>query len=175
MSTQDLPTAPPQQPPPTSHWEPIREAAGPPEGWRFAGFWIRFLAYLIDGLIQAGLLVAIYLVATSLGQAPDPEPGLDRVEAEQLTRLILIWVVVVLAYFPIFWARGATPGMMLFKLRVVRTTDGSRLGIGRAIVRYIGFIISAWAIYIGLIWVAFDDRKQGWHDKIADSFVIRPA
>jgi uncharacterized RDD family membrane protein YckC len=171
---QDAPQAPPQwAPPPASHWEPIKDKAGPPEGYRFAGFWIRLLAYLIDGLILSSILIAIILLPTPAGRIP-LEPGLTQAESNRLGILILIWVAFYLAYFPIFWALGATPGMRLFRLRVVRP-DGSRLGIGRGIVRFIGFILSAWALYIGLIWAAFDDRKQGWHDKLADSFVVRPA
>jgi uncharacterized RDD family membrane protein YckC len=63
--------------------------------------------------------------------------------------------------------------MMLFALRVVRDGDGSRLGVGRALLRYVGFVVSAWALLIGLIWAAFDARKQGWHDKIAGTLVVR--
>jgi uncharacterized RDD family membrane protein YckC len=170
------PQAPPPQfaPPPASYWVPPPEKAGAPEGYRFAGFWIRFLAYLIDSVIVVipffVLLFAIPGLTGGLSGrgAVDPEAG------QGIGLLVLAWLVLLLVYFPIFWARGATPGMMPFKMRIVRTKDGSRLGIGRAILRYIGFILSGWALYIGLIWAAFDDRKQGWHDKLADSFVIRP-
>ena len=46
-------------------------------------------------------------------------------------------------------------------------------GIGRALGRFLGYLISTIALYIGLIWAAFDPRKQGWHDKIASTFVVR--
>jgi uncharacterized RDD family membrane protein YckC len=44
----------------------------------------------------------------------------------------------------------------------------------RGLLRYVGFIIAALPLLIGLIWAAFDARKQGWHDKIASTVVIRP-
>ncbi len=62
--------------------------------------------------------------------------------------------------------------MRLFKLRVIRT-DGSALTMTQAAIRWVGVLVSVLAIFIGLIWVAFDPQKQGWHDKIADTYVIR--
>ncbi len=61
--------------------------------------------------------------------------------------------------------------MKLLDLRVVRT-DGTSLGVAAAVVRYIGLIISCLVLFLGVIWVAFDARKQGWHDKIAGTFVV---
>ena len=58
-------------------------------------------------------------------------------------------------------------------LHVVDAATGRNIGVGRAIGRFVGYIISAVPLYIGLIWVAFDPRKQGWHDKIASTFVVR--
>jgi uncharacterized RDD family membrane protein YckC len=77
-------------------------------------------------------------------------------------------------YFVGFWAwRGQTPGMMLLGLRIARDADGTPPGLGRSILRYIGFFISALVLFIGFIWIAFDRRKQGWHDKIAGTVVVR--
>jgi len=82
-----------------------------------------------------------------------------------------------LAYFLYFWSAhgsGQTPGMRALRLRVIRT-DGTYMSVGRAFLRNIGLGISTIALGIGLLWVAFDKNKQGWHDKIADTFVIRTA
>jgi uncharacterized RDD family membrane protein YckC len=57
---------------------------------------------------------------------------------------------------------------------VVRT-DGSNLDIGQALIRYVGFVISGICLGIGFIWAAFDPNKQGWHDKIAGTYVIKTA
>ena len=81
-----------------------------------------------------------------------------------------------LVYFVGLWAwRGQTAGMMLFKLRVVRADDGGDVDVVRSILRYVGLIISFAVILVGVIWVAFDGRKQGWHDKIGSTVVVRPA
>jgi uncharacterized RDD family membrane protein YckC len=63
--------------------------------------------------------------------------------------------------------------MMLLGLRVARESDGSAPGLGRSFLRYIGYFVSGLALGIGFLWVAFDSRKQGWHDKIAGTVVIR--
>jgi uncharacterized RDD family membrane protein YckC len=88
-----------------------------------------------------------------------------------------IQLLLSLIYFAYFWSgpeKGQTLGMSLFNLHVVRA-DGSYLDASRALIRFIGFFISQSALGIGLLWAAFDANKQGWHDKIAGTYVIRAA
>ena len=81
-------------------------------------------------------------------------------------------VTVVIGYAFIFWIlTGQTPGMMLLGLRVV-STDGGRLTFWRAVRRLIGFIISFMLAFLGFAWVLVDDKRQGWHDKLADTYVV---
>jgi uncharacterized RDD family membrane protein YckC len=61
---------------------------------------------------------------------------------------------------------------MVMKIKIVRFT-GENVGWGDAVMRFLGFIISALFALIGHFWVAFDNRRQGWHDKIAETYVIR--
>jgi uncharacterized RDD family membrane protein YckC len=79
------------------------------------------------------------------------------------------------AYFTYFWSaagKGQTLGSRALNIRVVKT-DGSYLDYGGAFLRYIGFVISCVAFFLGVIWAAFDAQKQGWHDKIASTYVVR--
>ncbi len=123
-----------------------------------AGFWIRAIAYIVDGIILGvvgGVINAVLGSNTSLSS--------------------LINLIIGIVYFVYFWSasgNGQTLGMRLFKLRVIRT-DGSALTMTQAAIRWVGVLVSVLAIFIGLIWVAFDPQKQGWHDKIADTYVIR--
>ena len=64
--------------------------------------------------------------------------------------------------------------MRALRLRVIRT-DGTYMSVGRAFLRNVGFGISALVLGIGLLWVAFDPNKQGWHDKMADTYVVKTA
>jgi uncharacterized RDD family membrane protein YckC len=78
-------------------------------------------------------------------------------------------------YFTYFWSaagKGQTLGGRALNIRVVKT-DGSYLDYFGAFLRYIGFVISCAVFLIGVIWAAFDPQKQGWHDKIAGTYVVK--
>jgi uncharacterized RDD family membrane protein YckC len=86
----------------------------------------------------------------------------------------LVALVVSVGYFVGMWSwQGQTLGQKLLGLHVVDANTGTRISVGRAVIRYIGIIVSAWVLYIGLIWAAFDAQKQGWHDKMASTFVVQ--
>ena len=73
-----------------------------------------------------------------------------------------------------FWVKndGRTPGKMAIKVKVVKT-DGSPITFGTAILRWIGYIISGLPLGLGFFWIAWDSQKQGWHDKIAGTYVVK--
>lgn len=80
-----------------------------------------------------------------------------------------------LAYYVYFWSSaggGQTLGMKALGIKVIKT-DGSLLTVSGAVIRYVGLLISFLVLFIGVIWVAFDAQKQGWHDKIAGTYVVR--
>ena len=125
-----------------------------------AGFWIRFAAIIIDsillGIVQAA--IAAILSLTTNGRS-----GLS--------------VLLGLIYYVYFWSNsslwpGQTVGDKLLNIRVIKT-DGSDLELGSAVLRYVGLFISVLVIFIGVIWAAFDPNKQGWHDKIAGTYVVK--
>jgi len=76
------------------------------------------------------------------------------------------------AYFTYFFGNGQTPGMTMAKIKLCRTDGTYPIGYGRGFLRWIGMIISSVAIYLGFLWILVDKNKQGWHDKIADTYVI---
>jgi uncharacterized RDD family membrane protein YckC len=127
---------------------------GPAPGLAFGGFWIRVVAYIIDAIL-IGIVEAILISAL-------------KGTGQGIAGLIGI------AYLIGMWGTtGQTVGMMLFGLRVVRNSDGGKLTWGNAILRFIGLIVSFVVIFIGVIWVAFDSRKRGWHDMIGGTVVVR--
>ena len=74
----------------------------------------------------------------------------------------------------LFWKyRAATPGKMMLKLKIVNASDFGAMSTGQAFGRYFAYIPAALVLCIGFLWVAFDARKQGWHDKLAGTVVIR--
>ncbi|HEY8862349.1 MAG TPA: RDD family protein [Candidatus Limnocylindria bacterium] len=124
-----------------------------------AGFGIRVVAFVIDTVILA-IFTAVLNSILFAG---------DSVRGNGLNTLVG------LAYFMYFWSsygHGQTVGNRVMKLRVVKT-DGSELTLTDSFLRYVGLILSFLCIFIGVIWVAFDANKQGWHDKIASTYVVK--
>lgn len=133
----------------------------------YAGFWIRVGASLIDTvlllIITYPLLVWIY----GWGYFSD-----GRVIAGPADFLIS-WVAPSVATI-VFWLyRDATPGKMALSLRVVDARTGHTLSAGQAIGRYLAYFVSAIPFFFGFIWIGFDSKKQGWHDKLAGTVVLR--
>jgi uncharacterized RDD family membrane protein YckC len=145
--------------------------AGPAPGLVYAGFWIRFAAMLIDGIaLYAILVLGNFLFVKGI------DNGNGTVTIVQGAWWLPLWSVVEFLYYPVTWAwLGETVGHRILGMEIRRVEDGQRPGVGQVIVRYIGYIISVIIILIGLIIAAFDPRKQGLHDKIAGTVVVRKA
>ena len=87
--------------------------------------------------------------------------------------VLLSWVFPVVAVIA-FWAlKSATPGKMAFSAIIVDARTGAKPSVPQFIARYFCYIIAALPLLLGIIWVGIDRRKQGWHDKIAGTVVIR--
>jgi uncharacterized RDD family membrane protein YckC len=83
-------------------------------------------------------------------------------------------VVVAVLYLRALGRTGQTWGRKIAGIKVVRNSTGEVIGVGRAIGRVLfASLISAQVCYLGYLWMIWDDQKQTWHDKIADSAVIR--
>jgi len=135
-----------------------------------AGFGVRTLAYLVDALLLSFVGGAFpYLLINTATTAPSGNPG------QQVTTSGGGSLLVSLIYFVLFWSSfggGRTLGMRLFGLKVVREEDLGQMGVLSAFVRWIGLWLSFALCFVGVIWVAFDSRHQGWHDKIARTLVL---
>jgi uncharacterized RDD family membrane protein YckC len=128
------------------------------------------VANLIDNLIYGiplGIITAAVLVGAGFGT------GGNQAQVNAISSFLdLVWFVVSFGYFVYFWTAGATLGMRILGLRVVDANTLRTVGLGQAMLRYLGYLISLAVCYLGLIWAAFDGRKQGWHDKIAGTLVV---
>lgn len=133
----------------------------------YAGFWIRAGASIIDTIL---ILAIIWPILAAIYGA-DYWSGDSFVYGlwDVLLSYILPAVAVIL-----FWIyRSATPGKMLLGLTIVDAKTGAKPSTGQFIVRYLGYYVSAIPLFLGLVWLAIDKRKQGWHDKLAGTVVIR--
>jgi uncharacterized RDD family membrane protein YckC len=146
----------------------------------YGGFWIRFVAYIIDALIVGiplSIVSAVIAAVTNAASNAVANGSGSTAVLVGTSGIQLLWdlvsFVIEVGYFAYFWSMGSTIGMRIFRLRVVDANSGQPIGLGRALLRYLGFFISALPCWIGLIWAAFDGRKQGWHDKIANTVVLQ--
>jgi uncharacterized RDD family membrane protein YckC len=147
---------------------------------RYGGFWRRAMAFSIDKIILffTSLFIlfigVLSLTISFLSHYSDILP--ERFEELTITFVLiylLTTVFISMFYFTYFHgATGQTPGKMIFGLKVVQPT-GEQMTFGLAFLRWVGYIISAAVFYLGFVWIAFDAKKQGWHDKIARTVVIR--
>jgi len=86
--------------------------------------------------------------------------------------------VIINYIFPIFaiilfWVyKSATPGKMVFCVKIVDEKTGGKPSVKQCIIRYIGYYVSLIPLGLGFFWVAWDDKKQGWHDKMAGTVVV---
>ena len=88
--------------------------------------------------------------------------------------VLLNWVLPAIAVI-LFWIyRQATPGKMAIHARIVDAKTGGKPSTGQLIGRYLGYYVSVIPLMLGIIWVGIDKRKQGWHDKLAGTVVVRP-
>ncbi len=136
-------------------------------GFRYAGFWIRLWATVVDTVlimvVTGPLLLYIY--------------GLNYLDSEVLIHGpmdFLISLVFPAVAVIVFWKyRSATPGKMFFSARIVDARTGGKPSIGQFIGRYFAYLISMLPLCLGFVWIAFDKRKQAWHDKLAGTVVVR--
>jgi len=153
----------------------IQETIATGTGVLYAGFWRRLGAALIDGIISTVAAYAVlFIVATIFGTSvgwEDPSTGQD------IAMLILIWMLWIAIPW-IYWAAmessamQATPGKMAVGI-VVTDLEGRKLSFRQASGRYFGKFISAIIFYIGFFMIAFTEKKQGLHDKMAGCLVVK--
>lgn len=140
----------------------------------YAGFFTRLIARLIDRAILSGILALLGVATTWL---LDTFQLNTWIQTSQYGALIVIAIVVVLyitielSYTIGFWLlAGQTPGKRVMGVRIVRT-GGRRINPWSAIRRYVGYWLSS-ILYLGYLWVLVDNRRQGWHDKLAGTLVV---
>ena len=134
---------------------------------KYVGFWARVLASLIDSILIMAItlppLLAIYGTAYLESEKTFNGP------ADFLISFVLP-VVLVIAFW--IW-KQATPGKMAISAKIVDAKTGGKPSKGQCIGRYFAYILSGIPLCLGFLWVAFDPKKQAWHDKLAGTVVVK--
>ncbi len=158
----------------------------------YAGFWIRVWASVIDSVLVMALLYPLLSVIYGssywtdrmrildlLGMALRGQLGVGDLRGltaatqsgaiDTFLSYGLPAVAVVL-----FWMyRSATPGKMAIRATIVDADSGGAPSTRQLVLRYLGYFLSLIPIGAGFLWVGLDGRKQGWHDKLANTVVVR--
>lgn len=130
----------------------------------YASRWLRFFAWIIDGVVIAIVMFILWLAGLV---------GADSVEGFGASDGLVNALVTLVYYVAMTAAFGATLGKMALGMRVA-DADGNRPGFGAVVMReVVGKIVSGLVILIGFFWILVDDRRQGWHDKIGGTFVVK--
>ena len=131
-----------------------------PEQPRYAGFWIRLLAYILDAIVLGAITFPLIRVLSTMGIGDS---------SSNILSIAISWM-----YFAVFESSEwmASPGKKVLGL-IVTDEQGKKISIGRATRRYFAKIVSGLILGIGFIMVAFTARKQGLHDKIFHTLVMR--
>lgn len=138
-----------------------------------AGFWIRLVASMLDSML-AGMLQVICALVLNV-TASHLMGGMNPQENAAYSMLITLFGIVLSVSYGVFFIGycGQTPGKMVLRIKVIRTC-GAEISYGRAFLREVpGKFLSGLILGIGYLMVAFDDRKQGLHDRIADTYVVK--
>jgi uncharacterized RDD family membrane protein YckC len=150
----------------------------------YVGFWPRVWASVIDSLLVTVILLPLLTRIFGVEKSADDLLGLlsqsggslflQLLRPDGAVDFLVSWVLPAIAVI-IFWKyRQATPGKMAISARIVDAQTGGAPTTQQLIVRYLGYFVSTIPLGLGLLWVAFDPRKQGWHDKMAGTVVVRP-
>jgi uncharacterized RDD family membrane protein YckC len=143
--------------------QPTETTTGPAPGVDWASPGSRLVGFVIDGVVQFGLSIALFVVAAVLTAIILPLGLLAAVAG----------AVFLFIYFPYFWQRsGQTPGMRLMQIKVVRDRDGGPVTWGSAILRLVGYWVSGVLLWIPYLWIFVDKRRRGLHDLLGGTVVI---
>ena len=137
------------------------------EDLEYAGFWVRTGAALIDTILM--LIIIIPMMTLIYGSDYWASESLFLGGWDLVFNYVLPAIAVIL-----FWVyKSATPGKIALKLSIVDAKTGEKASKGQLIGRYFAYYISTIPFLLGIIWVGIDKRKQGWHDKLAGTVVVK--
>ena len=135
---------------------------------QYVGFWKRTVAALVDSFLIILVILPIFIWAY----------GIEYFDGEHIVNgsldFVIDYVFPTIAVISLWKYYQATPGKMIFKATIVDAKTGGKPSLRQLIIRYLGYIISTTPLCLGFFWIAFDKKKQSFHDKLANTVVIQP-
>ena len=137
------------------------------EDLQYVGFWSRFWAAMMDMVI---LMMIIYPIFYMIYGSAFIERASDFNLFNNLINYLLPFIAIIL----LWKSKGATPGKMFIKAKIVDEESFSEPSTKQLVIRYFAYILSAIPLFLGYFWVGWDEKKQTWHDKLAHTVVVQP-
>ena len=139
------------------------------EQHNYAGFWIRVAATIVDAFILIAITLPALTLIYGIGIWSDDSAPFYRGFWDAFFSYALPII-----FYVFFWVKfGATPGKMLFKLKIIDANSGNNISIAKALGRYFAQILSILPLLLGYIWVGIDKKKRSFHDILAGTIVIK--
>lgn len=139
---------------------------------QYVGFWARVVACLINTVIIG---IPLWILMKILGIELDFAGSMETLQA-QMDRVQTLQVILSAVFFIGLWLVTQTdPGKMVFSAVIVDAKTGAKPTMLQYVLRYLGYIVSTLPLLLGFFWIGWDARKQGFHDKIAGTVVVRKA
>lgn len=152
-------------------WRVMEENSGK----SYRGFWLRIVAALLDYCVFYAAFIFSILGIVVAVTGINIFPGIFIKSPISNPVLLFMFLLVIPAgILSVFcWAVfSATPGKIIVGAKIVDASTGLKPSVTKLIIRYLAYILSAFPLGLGFIWITFDSRKQGWHDKLADTVVV---
>lgn len=134
----------------------------------YVGFWLRVWASIIDTIL---LMFVIFPLLFAIFGREQMAYGITFTGSANVLVSYILPAVAVIAFWSV---KHATPGKMVIGARIVDAKTGGSPSFMQHVIRYLGYFVSTIPFCLGLIWVGIDKKKQGWHDKLAGTVVVRP-
>ena len=137
----------------------------------YVGFWARTGATIIDSIIVIAVTFPLLIAIYGWAYFDAEKTGFVAGTAD----FLISWVLPAIAVIAFWILKQATPGKMALGARIVDASSGKPASTGQLVGRYFAYYVSMLPLFLGFLWVAFDKKKQGWHDKLSGTVVVREA
>lgn len=134
----------------------------------YVGFWLRLGAGLVDSLMLMMVLIPLTIGVFGWSRLA------TTIHISGTSDLLVSWIFPAILILIIWTGRNRTRGMAVISAVVLDERTSSPPSFGQHVGRYLGYFLAVIPFGLGLLWVAFDSKKQGWHDKLAGTIVVRP-
>ncbi len=134
-----------------------------------AGVGQRLASYLMDGVVLSVIYIALmFLFGVRIEEVA--MRGGDF--STTFSAAYVLMAAIAIGYYTYFFGKGQTPGMKLVEIKLIRADGIHPVGYKKGFFRWVGMEISGMVFLLGYIWILIDKKNQGWHDKIAGTYVV---